>query len=155
MQQNQYAKQIYSDESQHNGLYWKVSEGEPQSPIGPLVASAVAEGYAKGKAGPPTPYRGYFFHVLMRQGMDAPGGSGSYIMNRKMTGGFAFVAYPRRIPLDRRDDVYREPGRHRLSEGSRQQNRRARQGHAGVQPRFHLAQGGRRAGANQQHAETW
>ena len=94
MQQNQYAKQIYSDEGQHNGLYWKVSEGEPQSPIGPLVASAVAEGYAKGKAGPPTPYRGYFFHVLTRQGKDAHGGARSYIVNRKMTEGFAFVAYP-------------------------------------------------------------
>ena len=48
-QQNEYAQQIYSDEGQHNGLYWKVSDGEPQSPIGPLVASAVAEGYVKGK----------------------------------------------------------------------------------------------------------
>ena len=29
MQHNEYAKQIYSDEGQHNGLYWKVSDGEP------------------------------------------------------------------------------------------------------------------------------
>jgi Protein of unknown function (DUF2950) len=94
MQHNEYAKQIYSDEGQHNGLYWKVPDGEPQSPIGPLVASAVAEGYAKGKAGPPTPYRGYFFHVLRRQGKNAPSGAKSYIVNGKMTQGFAFVAYP-------------------------------------------------------------
>jgi hypothetical protein len=94
MQDNEYAKQIYSDEGQHDGLYWKVPEGEPQSPIGPLVASAVAEGYAKGKAGPPTPYRGYFFHILTRQGNDAPSGAKSYILNGKMTQGFAFVAYP-------------------------------------------------------------
>jgi len=44
---HQYAKQVFSDEGQHNGLYWKISDGEPQSPIGPLVASAVAEGYVK------------------------------------------------------------------------------------------------------------
>ena len=94
MQHNEYAKQIYSDEGQHNGLYWKVAEGEPQSPIGPLVASAVAEGYVKGQAGPPTPYRGYFFHILTRQGEHAPGGAKSYIVNGKMTAGFAFIAYP-------------------------------------------------------------
>jgi Protein of unknown function (DUF2950) len=94
MQHNEYAKQVYSDEGQHNGLYWKVAEGEPSSPIGPLVASAVAEGYVKGKGTPPTPYRGYFFHILTWQGKDAPGGAKSYIVKGKMTEGFAFVAYP-------------------------------------------------------------
>jgi len=94
MKHNEYAKQIFSDEGQHNGLYWKVSDGEPQSPIGPLVASAVAEGYEKGKAGPPTPYRGYFFHILTRQGKHAPGGAKNYIVNGRMTEGFAFIAYP-------------------------------------------------------------
>src|SRR5271156_2935503 len=38
-QHSEYAQKIYSDEGQHNGLYWKAS-GEPQSPIGPLVAAA-------------------------------------------------------------------------------------------------------------------
>jgi hypothetical protein len=93
-QHNEYAQKIFSDEGQHNGLYWKASSGETQSPIGPLVASAVAEGYAKGQAGPPTPYRGYLYHVLTRQGKNAPGGAKSYVVNGKMTGGFAFVAYP-------------------------------------------------------------
>ena len=93
-QHGQYAPKIFSDEGQHNGLYWKVADGEPQSPIGPLVAAAVAEGYNKGQGGPPTPYRGYYFHVLTRQGKDAPGGAKSYLVDGKMTGGFAFVAYP-------------------------------------------------------------
>jgi Protein of unknown function (DUF2950) len=93
-QHNEYAKQIFSDEGQHNGLYWKAADGEPQSPIGPLVASAVAEGYVKGKNGPPTPYRGYYYHILTRQGKDGPGGAKSYIVNGKMTEGFALVAYP-------------------------------------------------------------
>src|SRR6201984_2004076 len=90
----EYAQKIFSDEGQPNGLYWRVSEGEPQSPIGPLVASAVAEGYVKGKDAPSTPYRGYFFHSLARQGKDAPGGSKSYIVEVRRTEGFAFVAYP-------------------------------------------------------------
>jgi len=94
MQHNEYAKQIFSDEGQHNGLYWKVPDGEPQSPIGPMVAAAVAEGYVKGKNGPPTPYRGYLFHVLTRQGKHASGGAKTYIVGSKMTEGFAFVAYP-------------------------------------------------------------
>jgi hypothetical protein len=89
-----YAQKIFSDEGQHNGLYWKVAEGEPQSPIGPLVASAVAQGYAKSGDGVPTPYRGYYYHILTRQGKNGPGGAKSYLVNGKMTGGFAFVAYP-------------------------------------------------------------
>ena len=93
-QHNEYAEKIFSDEGQHNGLYWKASESETQSPIGPLVASAVADGYAKGQGAPQTPYRGYYFNILSRQGKDAPGGSKSYIVNGKMTAGFAFVAFP-------------------------------------------------------------
>jgi hypothetical protein len=93
-QHNEYAQKIFSDEGQHNGLYWKAADGEPQSPIGPLVASAVAEGYAKSKNGAPTPYRGYYYHILTSQGKNGPGGAKSYIVDGKMTEGFAFVAYP-------------------------------------------------------------
>jgi hypothetical protein len=93
-QRRVYAQKIFSDPGQQNGLYWKAADGEPQSPIGPLVAAAVAQGYAKGENGPPTPYRGYYFHVITRQGKDAPGGPKSYIVNGKMTEGFAVVAYP-------------------------------------------------------------
>ena len=88
-------KRIISDEGQHNGLYWQAAVGESQSPIGPLVASAVAEGYADGnKRLTLTPYRGYYFHILTLQGKNAPGGAKSYIISGKMTEGFAFVAYP-------------------------------------------------------------
>ena len=93
-QNNQYAQKIFSDEGQHNGLYWKVAEGEPESAVGPLVGAAVAEGFAPSGAGAPTPYRGYYYHTLGRQGKNAPGGAKSYIVNGKMTEGFAFVAYP-------------------------------------------------------------
>jgi hypothetical protein len=93
-QHNEYAQGIFSDEGQHNGLYWRAASGEPQSPIGPLVAKAVARGYAKRLDGAPTPYRGYYFLVLTRQGINSPGGAKNYIVNGKMTEGFAFVAYP-------------------------------------------------------------
>src|ERR1700678_3441898 len=93
-QHSRYAQAIFSDEGQHNGLYWKVGAGEPQSPIGPLVANAAAQGYVPGRSGAPTPFRGYYFHILTMQGKNAPGGAKQYIVDGKMTEGFAFVAYP-------------------------------------------------------------
>jgi hypothetical protein len=92
-QHNEYAQKFFSDEGQHNGLYWKAADGEPQSPIGPLVAAAVAKGYAT-PDGSRTPYRGYYYLMLTRQGKNGPGGAKSYIANGKMSEGFAIVAYP-------------------------------------------------------------
>jgi hypothetical protein len=92
---NEYAQKFISDEGQQDGLYWKAENGQPQSPVGPLVAEAVAEGYTPTHDGSPsTPYRGYYYRVLTRQGPSARGGAKSYIANGKMTEGFAFVAYP-------------------------------------------------------------
>jgi Protein of unknown function (DUF2950) len=91
----EYAQKIFSDPGQQNGLYWKADAGQPQSPIGPLVASAVAEGYTEKKEGATaTPYRGYLYGVLAQQGSHAPGGAKNYIVDGKMTGGFAFIAFP-------------------------------------------------------------
>jgi hypothetical protein len=90
---DEYAEKILSDEGKHNGLYWHAAAGAPQSPIGPLVASAVAEGYAGGSKSALTPYRGYYFHVLTLQGRHAEGGAKNFVVSGKMTG-FAFVAYP-------------------------------------------------------------
>ncbi|MGD0492783.1 MAG: DUF2950 domain-containing protein [Steroidobacteraceae bacterium] len=95
MQHDGYARKIFSDEGQRDGLYWKAAAGEARSPIGPLVASAVIEeSHAVAHGRIPTPYRGYYFHMLVRQGNDAPGGAKSYIVNGRMTEGFAFVAFP-------------------------------------------------------------
>jgi len=92
-QNNEYAQKILSDEGQHNGLYWVAADGEPKSPIGPLVASAVADSAAKTQNSAPIPFRGYYYHILTRQGKNGPGGAKNYIVNGKITG-FAFVAYP-------------------------------------------------------------
>jgi len=92
--QNEYAQKFFSTEGQHNGLYWKAADGESQSPIGPLVASAVADGYATPKDGAPTPYHGYYYRILTREKKNGRGGAKNYIVNGKMTQGFAFVAYP-------------------------------------------------------------
>ena len=91
----QYAAKIVSDPGKHNGLYWKVAAGEPQSPIGPLVAEAAAAGYTRKQGGGgPTPFHGYIYRHLNSQGPAAPGGAKDYMVDGKMTGGFALLAYP-------------------------------------------------------------
>ena len=89
----QYAQKFLSDPGKHNGLYWQSAEGQPQSPLGPLMAFATAEGYS-GKPDAHTPFHGYYFRMLKGQGSNAPGGARDYLVDGKMVGGFAFVAYP-------------------------------------------------------------
>jgi hypothetical protein len=91
----EFAQKIFSDPEQQNGLYWQADNGKPQSPIGPLVAAAVAEGYTDKKEGAAaTPYRGYLYGVLTQQGSHGPGGAKNYVVDGKMTGGFGFIAFP-------------------------------------------------------------
>jgi hypothetical protein len=89
----QYAQKFISDAGQQNGLYWEAAQGAPRSPIGPLVAYASEEGITV-KPDNAQPYYGYYFRRLDSQGADAKGGAKSYVVNGKMTGGFAYVAYP-------------------------------------------------------------
>ena len=89
----QFAQKLVSDEGRHNGLYWHGASNEFDSPINPLIAEAYEEG-PKDQGGDPVPYNGYFFRILTSQGRHAPGGAKSYVVDGKMTAGFAFVAYP-------------------------------------------------------------
>ena len=90
-----YAQRFRSEPGTQNGLYWEVKEGEPQSPAGSLVAEATSEGYDSAKqSGKPTPFHGYLYRILKAQGPNAPGGAKDYVSDGRMTGGFAFVAYP-------------------------------------------------------------
>jgi Protein of unknown function (DUF2950) len=89
----QYALKFISDPGKQNGLYWKSPDGQPESPLGPLAAFATSEGYTA-KADAHTPFHGYYFRMLKGQGKNAPGGAKDYVVDGKMVGGFAFVAYP-------------------------------------------------------------
>src|SRR6266481_736288 len=88
----QFALKFISDSGKQNGLYWESPEGQPKSPLGPLAAFATAEGYST-KPNSHTPFHGYYFRMLTRQGAHAQGGAKDYVVNGK-TVGFAFVAYP-------------------------------------------------------------
>ena len=89
----QYAPRFRSEDNKRNGLYWKISGGEPESPVGPLLTLASGEEYAK-ETSQPRPFHGYYYRILRGQGRQAAGGAKNYLVRGKMTGGFAFVAYP-------------------------------------------------------------
>jgi hypothetical protein len=91
----EYAQRFVSKKGEKDGLYWEAKEGEPQSPLGPLMAKAAQEGYTGKKSGEKrNPYHGYYYKILKAQGKNAPGGEYDYMVKGKMIGGFALVAYP-------------------------------------------------------------
>lgn len=89
----QYAQKFVSDEGKQDGLYWPVPEGQAPSPLGGLRDFAKAAGYTNA-GDKPQPFDGYYFRILTQQGGQAQGGAKDYIVNGKMTGGFAILAYP-------------------------------------------------------------
>jgi len=89
----QYALKFISDPGKHNGLYWQSSDGQPESPLGPLVAFATSEGYSV-KPDAHTPFHGYYFRMLDGQTAKARGGAKKYVVDGKKVNGFAFIAYP-------------------------------------------------------------
>lgn len=89
-----YATRIRSDPGRQNGLYWQVGPGEKPSPLGDLVAQAAEEGRPIHTGAAPSPFHGYYFKILTAQGATAPGGTRDYVVNGKMSGGFALLAWP-------------------------------------------------------------
>jgi hypothetical protein len=89
----QFAQRLVSDEGQHNGLYWHGASDEFDSPINPLLAYA-RQNRPTDQVGEHVPFNGYMFRIVTSQGPHAPGGAKNYIVDGKMSAGFAFVAYP-------------------------------------------------------------
>jgi hypothetical protein len=83
-----YARRLLSSPGHKDGLYWDSNPGEPDSPLGPLLAKAQpGEIQEYG-------YYGYRFRLLYSQGPDAPGGAYDYLVKDRMLGGFAVIAWP-------------------------------------------------------------
>ncbi|HSC93781.1 MAG TPA: DUF2950 domain-containing protein, partial [Burkholderiales bacterium] len=85
-----YAQKFTSARGKRDGLYFPTKAGEKPSPLGPLYASAKAEGYTKGDDS----YHGYHYRILRGQGPSAPGGAYDYVAQGRMIGGFALIAWP-------------------------------------------------------------
>ena len=86
---NDYAQRFVSTVGKRDGLYWPVAAGQPDSPLGPRFADVSVK--SKGK---PMPYHGYYYRILKAQGKSAVGGAYDYLVNDRMIGGFAVIAYP-------------------------------------------------------------
>jgi hypothetical protein len=99
--QSAFAREFTSAPGQHDGLYWPAKADEQQSPLGPLVAEARASGYGTrsktASRSKSNPFHGYYFRILTAQGAHAAGGARSYLVDGRMTQGFALIAYPGRF----------------------------------------------------------
>jgi hypothetical protein len=87
-----YAQRIVSQSGRKDGLYWPAAQNDEQSPLGDLFARATRQGYSVGAGR--TPYLGYYYKILTKQGSSAEGGAFDYVVGGKMIGGFALIAYP-------------------------------------------------------------
>jgi Protein of unknown function (DUF2950) len=82
-----YATRFVGVKGAYNGLDWKTDGALPEA----LVNAGLSDEAGARSA---VPYYGYYFRILTAQGKYAPGGAKSYLSNGKMSGGFAFIAYP-------------------------------------------------------------
>jgi hypothetical protein len=89
-----YARRLVSSDGKKDGLYWPASPAQTASPLEALAALAVTQGYANKASAAPAPFHGYLYRIVTAQGKDAPGGARDYLVDGKLTGGFAVVAYP-------------------------------------------------------------
>jgi hypothetical protein len=77
----EYAQRFASTPGKRDGLFWP---NDPASPLGPLYGNDSKDGV----------FHGYRFRILKAQGPDARGGARDFIVNGRMTLGFAGVAWP-------------------------------------------------------------
>ncbi|WP_051180385.1 DUF2950 domain-containing protein [Caballeronia insecticola] len=87
---NRYADRLASTPGKHDGLYWQTAEGEPDSPLGPLVAAM------PNKPNEKDGYYGYHYRILNAQGAHAKGGAKHYLQGGALTQGFGLIATPAR-----------------------------------------------------------
>jgi hypothetical protein len=88
-----FAQRIISTPGKQDGLYWPASDTQNESPLASL--SGLPDSSLRSLSpDQPLVVDGYVLRVLTAQGDDAPGGPMSYIVNGKMTGGFAILATP-------------------------------------------------------------
>jgi hypothetical protein len=85
----QYARRLLSSPGKKDGLYWEQKPGEPESPLGDLVAQSQIDGTNRQDG-----YYGYHYRLLYGQGPNATGGAYDYLVKDRMIGGFGVIAWP-------------------------------------------------------------
>jgi len=89
----EYAQRIVSTPGKQDGLYWPASDSLGASPLAQLEEFPKSS-LTSLSPGKPFIIDGYTLRILSAQGDDATGGAQGYIVNAKMTGGFAILATP-------------------------------------------------------------
>jgi hypothetical protein len=89
-----YTPRFRSSPGKHDGLYWTTQANEAPSLLGVLLADAAEEGYAAPGVSHHRPYNGYVYRILTSQKASIPGSAQNYVIQGKMIGGFAVIAYP-------------------------------------------------------------
>jgi Protein of unknown function (DUF2950) len=85
----EYSQQLNCSQGQQDGLFSPENGNDmDKNPLGPYLAEASY------KRSDRMPFHGYYFLILTAQGPHAHGGAQSYIVDGKMTRGFAVVAFP-------------------------------------------------------------
>jgi hypothetical protein len=86
----QYAQKFVSDPGKQNGLYWPVADGQSPSPLGQLGEFGTLQSSAN--AGADAEFNGYRYRILNKG--QAATGAKDYVVDGRMTGGFAILAWP-------------------------------------------------------------
>lgn len=85
----EYAQHLNCSQGGHDGLFSPENGNDMEkNPLGPYIAEASYKHSQR------VPFHGYYFLILTAQGAHANGGAHSYIVDGKMTEGFAVVAFP-------------------------------------------------------------
>ncbi len=92
----EYARLFRSAPGRRDGLCWEETPGKLEGPLAKFARMILKEGYDLNAPADTLTYLGYKFRLLLSQGPDAPGGAKNFIVKGKLSGGFAFVAYPLR-----------------------------------------------------------
>jgi hypothetical protein len=88
-----FAQRIIGSPSKQDGLYWPASDKQDASPLATLNQLPKSS-LSSLSPDQPLVLDGYSLRILTAQGDDAPGGSRNYIVNGRMTGGYAILAAP-------------------------------------------------------------
>jgi len=91
--EHRYALKFIGDNDGTDGLFSSENGEQSASPLDTLIVSAGIENRTTASHNP-VPFNGYYFRILTAQGNNAEGGAKTYLVNGKMVGGFAFVAFP-------------------------------------------------------------
>ncbi len=93
-----FAQKIRSTPGQHDGLFWKDTGEDDESPLGPPFAAAA---FAEQKPGDGTrPLFGYYFKILAVHGPEVANGSLNYRADSRVPPGFALIAWPAEYGVD-------------------------------------------------------